>query len=106
MRVLLCIVFMSGFASFAHAADPDALTGTINGKVVGADGAGLADVSVKLYLAKEQKKIAFADVPEMKPEQEDKTGKDGTFKFENVVPGEYTIIAGDMRGLGRSPASV
>lgn len=113
MRFLACMICLAGFASFALAAEPDPEHGTIAGSVVGTDGVGLPEMSVKLYYAKDPaKKIAFADgpgpkAPGMEAVAETKTGKNGTFKFDNVTPGEYMVIAGDMiKGLGRSPATV
>lgn len=111
MRLITCLVLLAGFASFAYAEDPDPRNGAISGIVAGPDGAGLADLSVKLYPAKDSnKKIAFADAPKrpgMDALAETKTDKDGKFKFENIAPGNYMIIAGDMiKGLGRTPATV
>jgi hypothetical protein len=114
MRFLACIICLVGFASFAQAAEPDPEHGAIAGSVVGTDGVGLPEMSVKLYYAKDPaKKIAFADGPGPKAPPgldavaETKTDKDGKFKFDNVTPGEYMIITGDIiKGLGRSPASV
>src|SRR5882672_7513098 len=110
MRLLACIALLLGSASFAIAADPDPQNGSISGSVVGTDGAGLADIPVKLYYAKDpNKKISLADAPKPGTDAvaETKTGKDGTFKFENLAPNEYMVIGGDMiKGLGRSPASV
>jgi len=111
MRLLACIALLFGAASFAIAGDPDPNKGSISGTVVGTDGAGLADISVKLYYAKDpNKKMVLADAPKppgMDALAETKTGKDGTFKLENLDPGEYMVIGGDMiKGLARSPASV
>jgi len=113
MRFLVCMICVIGFASCALAAEPDPEHGAIAGTVVGPDGTGLPEMSVKLYYAKDPaKKIAFADgpgpkAPGMDAVAETKTGKDGTFKFDNVTPGEYMVITGDIiKGLGRSPATV
>ncbi len=113
MRFLACMICFVGFATFAFAAEPDPEHGTIVGSVVGPDGVGLADMSVKIYYAKDPaKKIAFADgpgpkAPGMDAVAETKTGKDGSFKIDNVSPGEYMVVTGDIiKGLGRSPATV
>lgn len=114
MRFLACMICLVGFATVALAAEPGPEHGAIAGSVVGPDGVGLAEVSVKIYYANAPaKKIAFADgpgpkaPPGMDAVAETKTGKDGTFKFDNVTPGEYMVIGGDMvKGLGRSPATV
>jgi len=107
---MICLV---GFAFCAQAAEPDPEHGAITGSVVGPDGVGLADMSVKIYYAKDPaKKIAFADgpgpkAPGMDAVAETKTGKDGTFRFDNLTPTEYMVIGGDMiKGIGRSPATV
>src|SRR4051812_15055285 len=111
MRIFACLVLLLGVSSLAIAADPDPDKGTINGSVVGGDGAGLADIPVKMFYAKDpNKKISLAEPPRppgMDPVAETRTGKDGKFKFENVAPGEYMLIGGDqLKGLGRAPASV
>jgi hypothetical protein len=111
MRLLICIVCLAGFAWSSHAAEPDPEHGVIAGSVVGADGAGMAEMSVKLYYAKNPgKKITLADLPKapgLDALAETKTDKDGKFRFDNVTPGEYMLVTGDIiKGLGRSPASV
>jgi protocatechuate 3,4-dioxygenase beta subunit len=112
MRLPAIILLLVAFAPFALADNPNPNVGTIAGTVVGMDGKPLADFPVKIFYAKNAgKKIALADPPPRAPGMdavaETKTGKDGTFKFENLTPSDYMIIAGDMvKGLGRSPATV
>lgn len=112
-RLLACIVLLAGFAALAVTADPDPNNGTINGRVVSPEGTPLPEMPVKLFRAKNARdKIADpiptpGRAPGMDAVAETKTGKDGTFKLENIVPGDYIVIAGDaLKGLGRGPAAV
>jgi len=103
----LAVVMAMAFASAARAAD----TGTVEGKVLGKDGAGVSGAKVHLAKAsdvqnaKKEKAPAAAPAEKPKPVAEAETGSDGTFTMKDVPAGEY-VIATNVKGQGAARAKV
>lgn len=92
-----------------------ALAGTVTGTITGADGKPVPGVQVRLQKAKEAgaKKLAKTTAAAEKPKAPKAgamtatTSADGTFKFENVADGSYTVVAnGKTHGNGKAEVTV
>jgi protocatechuate 3,4-dioxygenase beta subunit len=99
-----------------------ALAGTITGTVTGTDGKPAAGVQVRLQKAKATgdtakagaKKLAKTGAAAEKPAKPAKAGAmtavtsaDGSYKFENVADGNYTVVAnGKALGTGKAEVTV
>ena len=105
----LAVVMAMAFASAARAAD----TGTVEGKVLGKDGAGVSGAKVHLMKAsdvqggkKEKAPAAAAPAGEKpKPVAEAESGADGAFSMKDGPAGEY-VVATNVKGQGAARAKV
>jgi hypothetical protein len=106
----LAVVMAMAFASAARAAD----TGTVEGKVLGKDGAGVSGAKVRLMKASDvpakgkKKEAPAAAAPageKPKPVAEADSGSDGTFSLKDVPAGDYVVMAA-MKGQGAARADV
>jgi hypothetical protein len=92
----LAVVLAMSLASAAKAAD----TGTVEGKVLGKDGAGVSGAKVRLMKAsdvggkKEKAPPAAAPAGEKpKPVAEADSATDGAFSMKDVPAGDYVVMA-------------
>jgi hypothetical protein len=104
----LAVVMAMAFASAARAAD----TGTVDGKVVGKDGAGVSGAKVRLMKAsdvggKKQKAPAAAPAAGEKPKPvaEAESGNDGAFSMKDVPAGDY-VLQTNVKGQGMAREKV
>ena len=82
----------------------DASTGSVSGKVVGADGAPQQDVIVKLLAPMSPGKPSDSNSP---PGYTTKSDKDGKFTIDKVASGSFRVVAGDKaRGLAIKEVTV
>ena len=121
LRSKFTTVLLALTAMLALGASSAALAGTVTGTVTGADGKPAAGVQVHLQKAKEAgdtaktgaKKLAKNAAAAEKPKAPKAgamtatTSADGTFKFENVADGNYTVVAnGKTLGNGKAEVTV
>jgi hypothetical protein len=104
----LAVVMAMAFASAARAAD----TGTVEGKVLGKDGAGVSGAKVHLMKASDVqghgKKAPAAAAPageKPKPVAEAESGSDGAFSMKDVPAGDY-VVAVNVKGQGAAREKV
>jgi hypothetical protein len=105
----LAVVMAMAFASAARAAD----TGTVEGKVIGTDGAGVSGAKVRLMKASDvggkKKEAPAAAAPaageKPKPVAEAVSGSDGAFSMKDVPAGDYVINA-NLKGQGNARGKV
>jgi hypothetical protein len=106
----LAVVMAMAFASAARAAD----TGTVEGKVIGKDGAGVSGAKVRLMKASDvqggkKKEAPAAAAPaageKPKPVAETESGSDGTFSMKDVPAGDYVVNA-NLKGQGQGRGKV
>jgi hypothetical protein len=105
----LAVVMAMAFASAARAAD----TGTVEGKVLGKDGAGVSGAKIRLMKASDvqggKKKEAPAAAPaageKPKPVAEAESGTDGAFSMKDVPAGDY-VLQTNVKGQGQGRAKI
>lgn len=105
----LAVVMAMAFASAARAAD----TGTVEGKVIGKDGAGVSGAKVRLMKASDvqggkKKEAPAAAAPageKPTPVAETESGADGAYTLKDVPAGDYVVTA-MVKGQGNGRAKV
>ena len=104
----LAVVMAMAFASAARAAD----TGTVEGKVIGMDGAGVSGAKVRLMKASDvqgkKKEAPAAAAPageKPTPVAEQTSGADGTFTMKDVPAGDY-VLQTNVKGQGQGRAKI
>jgi hypothetical protein len=105
----LAVVMAMAFASAARAAD----NGTVEGKVLGKDGAGVSGAKVRLMKASDvqggKKEKAPAAAPaageKPKPVAEAESGSDGAFSMKDVPAGDY-VLQTNVKGQGMAREKV
>jgi protocatechuate 3,4-dioxygenase beta subunit len=125
-KSFLIPLFALGLLMPLARAEDKAATGTVTGKVVDADGKGVAGATVGLYAPGANAKKAsgaatisksaaqLADEPAPAPKKKGggaaivsaTTGDDGAYKLENVPAGEYSIRVRSASGNGHSKGTI